>query len=123
MHRDAKVSEYDRIMTIAHIKSLFENKEKIKKETKKGIGFITANKNEVDPPEPRTPDFFGYKTAGEVFEDALWRRTSEIALVPSGQNYAIVYRIDGIVVKQPEKTKEQIDYFHPIPQTACKPRY
>lgn len=111
MHRDALVSEYDRIMTIARIKSLFENKEKQKAELKKGIAFITANKNEVEPPEPRTPDFFGYKMAGEVFEDALWRRTSEIVLIPTAQNYTMAYRIDGLVIKQPERAKEETDYF------------
>jgi type IV pilus assembly protein PilB len=111
MHRDARVSEYDRIMTIAHIKSLFENKEKQKAELKKGLAFITANKNEVEPPEPRTPDFFGHKTAGEVFEDALWRRTSEVALIPTAQSYTMAYRIDGMVIKQPDRTKEEIDYF------------
>jgi type II secretory ATPase GspE/PulE/Tfp pilus assembly ATPase PilB-like protein len=110
MHRDAMVSEYDRVMTVAKIKSLFENKEKQKAVLKKGIVFFTANKNEVEPPEPRTPDFFGYKTAGEVFVDAMWRRTSEIVFIPTGQNYTMAYRIDGMVIKQPERTKEEVDY-------------
>lgn len=110
MHRDAMVSEYDRVLTMARLMSLFENKNKKKAEVKKGIAFITANKNEVEPPEPRTPDFFGYKTAGEIFEDALWRRTSEVTLIPTGQNYTMAYRIDGMAFKQPEKTKEEIDY-------------
>jgi type II secretory ATPase GspE/PulE/Tfp pilus assembly ATPase PilB-like protein len=110
MHRDARVSEYDRVLTIAAIKSLFENKEKQKAVLKKGVSFVTANKNEVEPPEPRTPDFFGYKTAGEIFEDAILRRTSEIAFIPTGKNYTMAYRIDGMVVKQPERSKEDVDY-------------
>jgi type II secretory ATPase GspE/PulE/Tfp pilus assembly ATPase PilB-like protein len=110
MHRDAMVSEYDRVLTMAKIKSLFENKEKQKAELKKNIIFITANKNEVELPEPRTPEFFGYKATSEIFEDALWRRTSEISFIPTGQNYTIAYRIDGMVIKQPEKTKEEVDH-------------
>jgi type II secretory ATPase GspE/PulE/Tfp pilus assembly ATPase PilB-like protein len=111
MHRDALVSHYDRVLTLDRLKSLFENKQRQKTDVKKSIAFITANKNEVEQPEPRTPDFFGYKIATEIFEDALWRRTSEIVLVPTGQSYTMAYRIDGTAFKQPERTKEQVDYF------------
>jgi type II secretory ATPase GspE/PulE/Tfp pilus assembly ATPase PilB-like protein len=111
MHRNSLVSRYDRVLTMNHFKSFFENKEKQKAAIKKGLSFVTANKNEVEPPEPKTPDFFGYKVASEIFEDALWRRTSEIVFVPTGQNYTLAYRIDGLQIKQPERTKEDVDFF------------
>jgi len=41
-----------------------------KLEALKSFSFITANNNEVPIPEPRTPDFFGYKTAYEILKDA-----------------------------------------------------
>jgi type II secretory ATPase GspE/PulE/Tfp pilus assembly ATPase PilB-like protein len=112
MHRDALVSHYDRVLTMDSIMKLLEKKGgKNKADIKRSLIFITANKNEVEPPEPRTPDFFGYEIANKIFEDALWRRTSEILFVPTGQNYTMAYRIDGMPIKQPERKKEEVDNF------------
>src|SRR4030042_1576940 len=52
--RNARVLDFDRVLTVDHMKNLLVSKEK-KLEDIKGYTFITANKNEVPIPEPRTP--------------------------------------------------------------------
>ncbi len=108
-HRNARVLDFDRVLTADHIKNLLVSNEK-KLENLKSFTFITANKNEVPIPEPRTPDFFGYKIAFETLKDASWRRASTIALSPTPQDYQVAYNIDGSIVKQPNITKDQVEY-------------
>jgi type II secretory ATPase GspE/PulE/Tfp pilus assembly ATPase PilB-like protein len=108
--RNAKVIESEKVLTAEHIKGLlFGSKDKKLKADKKFI-FITANKNEVPVPEPRTADFYGYKKAHELFSDAILRRVPNIVLVPVQEGYNCVYYIDGIATKQPVISKEQMEY-------------
>jgi type II secretory ATPase GspE/PulE/Tfp pilus assembly ATPase PilB-like protein len=108
--RNARVLDFDRVLTVDHIKGIFVSDEK-KIEGLKSFTFITANKNEVPVPEPRTPDFFGYKIAYEILKDAMWRRASSVALSPTPQDYQVAYNVDGAVLKQPNIAKDQIEYF------------
>jgi len=109
-HRNSLALDFDKVLTVDHIKSLLESKDK-KIAKLKTYTFITANKNEIPIPEPRTPDFFGFKTAYEILSDALWRRASSIAFSPTPQDYNIAYYVDGSVLKQPSMGKEQMKYF------------
>jgi type II secretory ATPase GspE/PulE/Tfp pilus assembly ATPase PilB-like protein len=110
--RNTLVHDCDRVLTLEHIKSLFEKKDNKKKkdESEKYFVFVTANKNEVPKPEPKTPEYYGFKTASELFSDALWRRAEIISLAPTPQNYQVVYQIDGIPSPQPSLDKEQALY-------------
>ncbi len=108
-HRNTRVLDFDRVLTVGHIKGLVANKEK-KIEALKSFIFITTNGNEVPVPEPRTPDFFGYKTAYEILNDAMWRRASSIVFVPTPQDYNVTYHIDGAATKRPNLPKDQMDY-------------
>ena len=112
-HRNSMVMDFDRVLTADHIKSLFESKEK-KFEALKNFVFITANKNEISIPEPRTPDFFGYKTAHEILSDAIWRRASSVVFSPTPQDYKVAYYVDGTALKQPSIGREQMRYFLPF---------
>ena len=109
-HRNARVLDFDRVLTAEHIKSLFVSEEK-KLEALKSFVFITANNNEVPVPEPRTPDFFGYKTAYEILMDATWRRASSIMFSPTPQDYKVAYSVDGAVLTQPNIARDQMQYF------------
>jgi len=109
-HRNARVLDFDKVLTIDHIKNLLVSKEK-KLEALKSFSFITANKNEVPVPEPRTPDFFGYKTAYEILNDAMWRRASSIVFSPTAQDYQVAYNVDGTSLKQPSIARDQMIYF------------
>jgi type II secretory ATPase GspE/PulE/Tfp pilus assembly ATPase PilB-like protein len=109
-HRNSLVLDFDKVLTVDHIKNLLESKDK-KIAKLKTYTFITANKNEIPIPEPRTPEFFGFKIAYEILSDALWRRASSIAFSPTPQDYNIAYYVDGSVLKQPSIGKEQMKYF------------
>ena len=108
-HRNTRVLDFDRVLTIEHIKHLVAKSEKL--DAMENFRFITANNNEVPPPEPRTPTFFGYRIAYDVLTDAMWRRASSITLVPKGDNYEVTYFIDGAAAKQPAVPREQMEYF------------
>lgn len=109
-HRNARVLDFDKVLTADHIKNLFVSEEK-KLEALKSFTFVTANKNEVPVPEPRTPDFFGYKTAYEILSDAIWRRASSIVFSPTAQDYQVAYNVDGASIKQPSIARDQMGYF------------
>lgn len=109
MHRNAKVPDFDRILTSEHIKGLFVNEAK-KLEVLKNFVFITANNNEVPMPAPKTAEFIGYKKTYDIFLDATWRRATNIAFAPNQKNYSTTYYIDGTAVKQPDIPRNQMDY-------------
>lgn len=109
-YRNARVLDYDRVLTADHIKSLFVNKQK-KLESLKSFIFITANDNEVPVPQPRTPEFYGYKAAYDILNDAIWRRVSDILFTPTHQDYNLTYYVDGAALKRPDSAKEQTKYF------------
>ena len=110
MHRNARVMEFDRVLTVEHIKGLFAGKEK-KLDILEDFVFITANNNDVPQPEPRTPEFFGYKTAYETLKDAIWRRASDVVFSSTQQNYNVTYYVDGTALKQPDMAKDRMEYF------------
>ena len=109
MHRNSLVPEFQRVLTLEHIKGLFSNQAK-KVEALKSFIFITANNNEVPVPEPKTSDFFGYKAAYDLFKDVLYRRAYDIICTPTPQSYNIAYYVDGAVLKQPDLPKDRMDY-------------
>ena len=110
MHRNAKVPDFDRVLTADHIKGLLSNEQK-KLSSLQDFIFITSNNNEVPIPEARTPDFFGFKAAYNIFADATWRRASDVVLAPTQQDYNVTYYIDGTGLKQPSIPRNQMDYF------------
>lgn len=110
LHRNARVPEFDRVLTPEHIKGLFENRQK-KMDALSELIFITPNNNEIPVPEPRTPEYFGYKTAFDVFSDAMWRRASDVIFAPAPQEYNVAYYIDGAALKQPSIPRDQMEYF------------
>lgn len=119
MHRNSLVADFEKILTASHIKGIFTNENKKLSKSSKGVHFITANGNDVPLPEPKTPESFGFSTACEIFEDAIWRRASDILFAPGTSNYTINYVIDGLPIKQEPKDREDIDYFiHYLKQVA-----
>jgi len=108
-HRNTRVMDFDRVLTVEHLKSLLVSKEK-KIEELKSFVFITANRNEVPLPEPRTPDFFGYKMAYDLLSDATWRRADNIMFSPTAQEYNVTYYVDGAGLKQPSMPSDQAKF-------------
>jgi type II secretory ATPase GspE/PulE/Tfp pilus assembly ATPase PilB-like protein len=109
-YRNSRVLETDKVLNVEHIRSLFESKEK-KVEGLKGFAFVTANNNDVPIPEPRTPDFLGFRTTYDIMSDAIWRRANTVAFTPTPQDYQVAYYVDGTVQKQPNMPIDQVNYF------------
>jgi len=107
-HRNTRVMDFDRVLTVEHIKSLVSKSDKL--EAMAGFTFITTNNNEVPIPEARTPTFFGYRTAYDVLSDAKWRRADTVMFTPKGDSYEVAYSIDGAPTKQPSIPRDQADY-------------
>ena len=106
IHRNTRVMQTDKILTLEHIKGLLIKKDKNAKTQIKGFTFYTTNKNEVPKPEAKSKDFHGYKAAYDIINNALEKRTSSIIFTPTTQNYTIAYNIDGVNLKQPEMETE-----------------
>ena len=64
--------------------------------------FITSNDNEVPVPEPRTKDFFGFKTAYDLLKDVTYKRASNVILMPGHNTYSVNYILDGVTLEQPD---------------------
>lgn len=109
-HRNSRVLDFDRVLTVDHIKNLLVSREK-KLEALKGFTFVTANKNVIPLPEPRTPEFLGYKITYDLVNDAMWRRADSVAFTPTAQDYQVSYSVDGASLKQPSMAREQMTYF------------
>ncbi len=110
-HRNTKVLEFDRVLTAEHIKGLLSAGEQKKLYALKNFLFVTANNNEIPMPQPRTPEFFGYRAAYDIFIDAIWRRASNIIFSPTHQNYNVTYHVDGAALKQPIIDRERMKHF------------
>lgn len=108
--RNLNVPEFEKVLTADHIKGLIGKKEE-NVTTAEDFVFITTNNNEVPQPQPKTPEFFGYKMAHDILSDAIWRRASDMVFTPTQQNYQLVYYVDGAAIKQPEVAKDQVGYF------------
>jgi type II secretory ATPase GspE/PulE/Tfp pilus assembly ATPase PilB-like protein len=109
MHRNAIVPEFQRVLTFDNIKDTILGGIK-KKEPIASYMFISANNNEVPIPAPKTPDYFGYKAAYSMFDDAIYRRAYDVICTPTHQNYDVAYYIDGTALKQAAIAKDQMDY-------------
>ena len=109
MHRNARVPDFNRVLTAEHIKGLLSSGTK-KLDVEGEFVFITANNNEVPVPEPKTPDFFGYKAAYELFTDTKRRRASDIVFSPKPESYGVTYYVDGAGLQQPGLARERAEY-------------
>jgi type II secretory ATPase GspE/PulE/Tfp pilus assembly ATPase PilB-like protein len=109
MHRNSLVPEFQRMLTVDYFKDLAVGGIK-KKEPVASYVFISANNNEVPIPQAKTPDYFGYKAAYSMFNDAIYRRAFDVICTPTPQGYDIGYNIDGTVLKQSGIAKDQMDY-------------
>lgn len=118
-HRNSLVQDFEKVLTPEHIRGIFTNDDKKLARSSKGVHFITANGNDVPLPEPKSPEAFGFAAACEIFEDAVWKRTSDIVFVPGTEEYSMSYTIDGLATKQDPRNREDMDYFiHYLKQLA-----
>jgi type II secretory ATPase GspE/PulE/Tfp pilus assembly ATPase PilB-like protein len=109
IHRNGRVADFEKVLTADHLRSMLINPTKKVSRSSRGLSFVTANKNDVPLPDPKSPDAEAFQILCEIIDDAIWRRVSQIVLTPQKDNYAVVYEIDGVASSQGERTKEEID--------------
>ncbi|MBN1127200.1 MAG: Flp pilus assembly complex ATPase component TadA [Sedimentisphaerales bacterium] len=111
VHRNARVAEFEKILTADHIKNIFINQKKRMEKATRGLTLVTANGNEVPMPLPKTTEAIGFQMICELFEDAMWRRASDILFQPGQQDYSVTYIVDGMPMKQPARSREDMEHF------------
>ena len=111
VHRNSKVSDFERVLTLEHFKGMMVDQGKKMSKLSHGLTFITANKNEVPIPEAKSREAEGFVLACELLDDALWRRADQVVFVPQKEDYAVVYLVDGVQIKQPARGRGEVDSF------------
>jgi type II secretory ATPase GspE/PulE/Tfp pilus assembly ATPase PilB-like protein len=111
IHRNARVSEHEKVLTISHLKNIFSNEEKALRKSSRGFTFVTANDNPIDIPEPKTKESFGYGPTCSLMDDAIYRRASIVTMVPSaGDTYKTTFLIDGVAHERQEYSTEDVTF-------------
>ncbi|MFC1764226.1 GspE/PulE family protein [Planctomycetota bacterium] len=109
-HRNALVLDFEKVLTIDHLKGLISGQGK----DSGGLDeyqFISTHGNEVPLPDAKTPDFFGYRSAYDIMTTAISQRVESLRMVPSGEVYKVTAEIDGASMPRPDIAKEEADYF------------
>jgi len=101
-YRNGRVDTDDRILTGAHLSTLFEKKEKVIVKPTTKIKLYDVNSRQVPPPGAGATerDILVYNFTQDFFYDMLWRRASESDLVP-GSGMAVRFVIDGTLTSRP----------------------
>ena len=111
IHRNALVSDFEKVLTADHLRNIFAEPNKKIEQASHGIRFITGNKNEVPLPEPKSKELEGFSITCELVNDAIWHRAEQVRFIPQKEDYAITYEIDGVVSKQDPRSCEEFDSF------------
>jgi len=108
-HRNSLVAEFEQVLTPEHIKSLFVSQKK-QIQALEDLIFFDSENEEAPLPEINTPEFLGYKAAYDLFLDTTWRRVSDIAFLPTQQDFSVQYYIDGAGHRQPPLDRDQMEH-------------
>ncbi len=111
MHRNARVADFEKVLTADHLRGLFADPIKKIEKASHGIRFITSNENEVPLPEPKSKELEGFSISCELIDDAVWHRADEVQFIPQKEDYMIIYTIDGVACKQDPRSREEVDSF------------
>ncbi|AQQ09467.1 Type II traffic warden ATPase [Sedimentisphaera cyanobacteriorum] len=96
IHRNSLVADFEKVLTLNHIKGLLSNESAKIEKAARGFSFVTANGNPVEIPEPKTKEAYGFKTACYLLDDAIWKRAELIKITPGEEEYKVNYVIDGL---------------------------
>jgi type II secretory ATPase GspE/PulE/Tfp pilus assembly ATPase PilB-like protein len=108
-HRNSRVADFEKVLTVDHLRRLFVNPQKKIERSAHGITFFTANGNEAPVPEPKSLELEGFVGICDLIDDAVWNRADVIHLVPQREEYGVFYEIDGVPAKQDPKPREEVD--------------
>jgi len=107
-YRNDRVPPEKKVLTRDHLAGLFAGKKHAKKtldmELLTKVTIYDNYEKIVFPPDLGTAeekDIRTYNHVQEFLYDVAWRRASEVALTPTGQNSRVLYVIDGVAHEQP----------------------
>ncbi len=110
MHRNAMVADFEKVLTIEHFKGMFSNEKKKIEKIARGFNFITANGNPVEIPQPKSKESYGFQVACTLLDDAIWRRVTQIKMMPSTEQYSVMYEIDGVTTQRDPLPIDNVGY-------------
>jgi len=105
---DRHAMPFDKLLTADRMKRLL-SKKAAQAEALSEFVFVTKNNNPVSPPQPKTPDFYGYRIAYDVISEAMRRRVSLMTFTLAANGQTTVYEIDGLSTKEPPMPREQME--------------
>lgn len=107
MHRNARVPAEERILNWDHIQSLFA------RESQEGpsgrLVIISANKNELPIPHRQDAEYRGYYLAEQLIQDIYMRRVSLAEVIPVGDEFQLLYTIDGVKGKAGARVRDDAE--------------
>ncbi len=101
VHRNGLVVEEDKVCTPAHIQRLMregfrgKKKEDSKRDVKERVRLTAFDRKTVKIPE-EDPEREQFALVQELLYDGLWRRATQIELIPAGQTTRIRVVVDGV---------------------------
>lgn len=102
VHRNSRVTPANRILTPAHAKRLIarEGGGAAMPKSHKGVR-VTLSNHEGDFVEPPSDpeELKAFDQAQDFLYDVLWRRASEVDLVPGKERYRMLLKIDGVATE------------------------
>jgi len=126
-YRNDRVPAGKRILTREHLSGLFAGKGKKRARKRSDMELLTKvtiydnYEKIVFPPDLGTAeekDIRTYNHVQEFLYDVAWRRASEVALTPAGENSRVIYVIDGAAHEQsavpPAQAEEMIQFIKEI---------
>lgn len=101
-HRNGRVVPHARVMNLGHFKRLASaGTERKKQRVDKGtrIRLVNSQGKAVEPPAD-AEEYDQYSATQEFLYDVLWRRASDAEVTAGKDEALLVYRIDGVSLKQ-----------------------
>lgn len=116
MHRNGRVVPAARVLTLAHLKRMGGGERRKVAANTKGMRIRlsdSAGKFVSTPEDPERSAVFDQ--VQDLLFEVLWRRASQVDLIPGKEKYRLVYKVDGVVSEKqdgvPTPTAEAIIRF------------
>lgn len=95
LYRDSLVGEEDKILKPANLLSAIRGEQEQTFEIKTKVRLSTYEGREAKIPEGEELQKI-YQAFQDMLFDALWRRSSDILVQPTGEHYRVLFKIDGV---------------------------
>jgi type II secretory ATPase GspE/PulE/Tfp pilus assembly ATPase PilB-like protein len=111
LHRNKRVVAKAKVMTLDHLKGVFERRAEEKVEVVAHLKLYDSLGRPVFAPGEDQPQLRqAYNLTQELLHDVVMLRTSEVDLAPSGARAVVRFVVDGVLVQQPpiERTEAEV---------------